>query len=162
MNQNELRELWKQEESVAHIHGWDFSHLDGRYGEEQDIPWNYDSLVRQYLKKDMKLLDYDTGGGEYLLSLGQHFGNTAATEGFAPNVRLCRETLIPLGIDLRECSDPSHIPFGDNTFDLVINRHGDFDPVELHRILKPGGMFITQQVGEQNDRDLSQLVLPEV
>ena len=162
MNQNELKERWKQEESIAHIHGWDFSHLDGRYGEEQDIPWNYDSLVRQYLKKDMKLLDYDTGGGEYLLSLGHPFGNTAATEGFAPNVQLCREKLIPLGIDLRECSDPSHIPFRDNAFDLVINRHGDFDPAELRRILKPGGMFITQQVGEQNDRDLVRMILPDV
>ena len=54
MNQNELKDRWKQEESIAHIHGWDFSHLDGRYGEEQDIPWNYDCLVRQYLKKELR------------------------------------------------------------------------------------------------------------
>ena len=28
----------KAEESIAHIHGWDFSHLDGRYTEEDDLP----------------------------------------------------------------------------------------------------------------------------
>ena len=31
-----LKEEWLKEESIAHIHihGWDFSHIDGRYEEE--------------------------------------------------------------------------------------------------------------------------------
>lgn len=161
MNQNELVRCWKNEESIAHIHGWDFSHIEGRYAEEESLPWDYDAIVREYLKPEMKLLDYDTGGGEYLLSLKHPYGNTAATEGYPPNVELCRETLIPLGIDLRECSDPADIPFEDNRFDMVINRHGDFVPEELRRILKPGGVFVTQQVGDENDRDLVRMVLPE-
>ena len=161
MNHQELKELWKQEEAIAHIHGWDFSHIADKYEEEHDIPWDYDSLVRQYLKKDMKLLDYDTGGGEFLLSLGHPYENTAATEGFPPNVKLCQEKLIPLGIDLKECSDPAKLPFGDSSFDLVINRHGDFCPDELYRVLKPGGLFITQQVGDRNDLDLVRMVFPD-
>lgn len=78
MNKEELREVWKQEESVAHIQGWDFSHIHGRYEEEQDLPWDYDALVRKYLKDNMQLMDYDTGGGEYLLSLNHPYQNTAA------------------------------------------------------------------------------------
>ena len=161
MNHQELKELWKQEEAIAHIHGWDFSHIADKYEEENDIPWDYDSLIRQYLKKDMKLLDYDTGGGEFLLSLGHPYENTAATEGFPPNVKLCQEKLIPLGIDLKECSDPARLPFDDSSFDLVINRHGDFCPEELRRVLKPGGLFITQQVGDRNDLDLVRMVFPD-
>ena len=161
MDNQKLKENWKQEESIAHIRGWDFSHIDGRCVEEQDIPWDYERLVRRYLKPDMQLLDCDTGGGEFLLSLGHPYGNTAATEGYPPNVALCREKLIPLGIDLKECSDAACLPFRDSTFDLVINRHGDFCPEELYRVLKPGGMFITQQVGDQNDRDLVRMVLPD-
>ena len=160
LNDQDLRERWKQEEDIAHIHGWDFSHLDGRYDEGEDIPWDYDAVVRSWLKPELKLMDYDTGGGEYLLSLGHPYANTAATEGYPPNVELCRRKLIPLGIDLRECSDAAHIPFDSESFDLVINRHGDLSPRELYRILKPGGMFITQQVGDENDRDLVQRVLP--
>ena len=43
----------------------------------------------------------------------------------------------------------------------IINRHGDFYPEEIKRLLKPGGMFITQQVGSDNDRELVKMVLPE-
>ena len=162
MNREELRAYWKSEEAAAHIRGWDFSYIDSRYEEEDSLPWDYDAVVRQYLKDDTKLLDYDTGGGEYLLSLHHPYHLTAATEGYPPNVQLCREKLLPLGIDLRECSDPSRIPFPDGSFDLFINRHGDFDPKEIRRLLKPGGIFVTQQVGGENDRDLVRLVLPEM
>jgi len=161
MNIDKLRDLWKQEEAVAHIHGWDFSHIDGRYEEEEDIPWDYDSIVRSYLRNDIKLLDYDTGGGEYLLTLKHPYDKTSATEGFPPNVELCKEKLIPLGIDLRECDDPSKIPFPDQSFDIMINRHGDFDPEEIYRLLRKDGIFITQQVGGENDRDLVKIVLPD-
>ena len=160
MNKEELRKKWLEEEKLTHIKGWDFSHIAGRYTEAEDLPGDYKSVIKEYLKPDMKLLDYDTGGGEFLLSLGHPYENTAATEGYLPNVRLCEERLLPLGIDLRECSDCSHIPFDGEAFDIVINRHGDFDPAEIKRILKPGGVFITQQVGEDNDRELIELVLP--
>ena len=61
---------------------------------------------------------------------------------------------------MRECADASHVPFEDNSFDIVINRHGDLDPPEIWRMLKAGGYFITQQVGSDNDRDLVDAVLP--
>lgn len=160
MTHDEWRTVWQSEEAVAHIKGWDFSHIHGRYEEDEHYPWNYESIIRSFLTDDMKLLDYDTGGGEFLLSLGHPYENTSATEGFPPNVALCREKLLPLGIDLRECADASHIPFGDGAFDIILNRHGDFDPPELKRLLKPGGLFITQQVGSENDRDLVETVLP--
>lgn len=161
MNEAELMILWKQEEAVAHIHGWDFSHIRDRYDEENDLPWDYESIVRQHLRGDLRILDYDTGGGEFLLSLGHPHRLTAATEGYAPNVELCRETLLPLGIDFRPCSDPAGIPFEDGQFDLILNRHGDFCPQELYRLLKKGGLFITEQVGGDNDRDLVEQVLPD-
>ncbi|MBO4297384.1 MAG: methyltransferase domain-containing protein [Clostridia bacterium] len=159
MNTTSLKRAWLADEAAAHIHGWDFSHLDGRC-EEGDLPWDYASVIREYLADGMRLLDCDTGGGEFLLSLGHPHEKTAATEGYPPNVALCRETLVPLGVDFRECSDASSIPFPDASFDMVINRHGDFDPREIHRLLKPGGLFVTQQVGSENDRDLVEMVLP--
>jgi SAM-dependent methyltransferase len=157
---NELRKEWEAEEKIAHIHGWDFSHIHDRYEEEDDLPWDYKKIIEEYLDPDMKLMDFDTGGGEFLLSLGHPYKNTAATEGFPPNVELCKETLLPLGIDFKPCDNESDIPFADSSFDIMINRHGSFAPKEIHRLLKEDGIFITQQVGGKNDRELVEMVLP--
>lgn len=159
MDTEALRAAWKREEEAAHVLGWDFSHIAGRCA-EADLPWSYEALVRENLRPEMRLLDYDTGGGEFLLTLGHPYANTAATEGYPPNVAVCRERLLPLGIDLRECRDAAHIPFEDGAFDRIINRHGDFAPREIYRLLRPDGLFITQQVGSENDRDLVKRVLP--
>ena len=160
MNVEELKEIWKKEEEMAHIHGWDFSHIHERYEAGDDLPWDYQKIIRQYLNNNLNILDYDTGGGEFLLSLDHPYSKTSATEGYKSNVDLCREKLLPLGINFKECNKPSEIPFDDETFDIIINRHGDFNALELHRLLKKDGLFITQQVGGDNDRDLVEMVLP--
>ena len=42
---SELRIEWEAEEKIAHIHGWDFSHIHDRYEEEEDLPWNYKQII---------------------------------------------------------------------------------------------------------------------
>ena len=158
MKTNELINRWKAEAEIAHIHGGDFAHIEGRYMEEDDLPWDYCEEILRYLKPEMRILDIDTGGGEFLLSLNHPNENTAATENYPPNVDLCQETLLPLGIDFRAADGKGVLPFEDASFDMVINRHGDFNPGEIHRVLKPSGLFITQQVGAENDRELVELL----
>lgn len=65
MNELKLREIWEKEEEAAHIHGWDFSHIHGRYDEENDLPWDYKKIIKSYLKDYFKLLDYDTGEANF-------------------------------------------------------------------------------------------------
>jgi SAM-dependent methyltransferase len=159
MNAAELMEGWKGEEAIAQIHGWDFSHIEGRYWENTDLPWDYRCVIEQYRTSDMKILDIDTGGGEFLLSLGHPCSLISATEGYAPNFELCQKRLIPLGIDLKEADAARALPFADESFDLVLNRHGDLNASEIYRVLKKGGFFVTQQVGAENDRELVELLL---
>lgn len=52
---------------------------------------------------------------------------------------------------MKQVFNDSQLPFEDNTFDIIINRHESFDINEVMRILKTNGIFITQQVGGKNN-----------
>jgi len=152
-----LKEFWLSEEKKS-FQGWDFSYIDTRKSHEP-LPWNYDKIVRQYIKTNSILLDMGTGGGEYLLTLNHPYCNTFVTEAYSLNFELCRRTLTPLGIDVRQVINDHYLPFENEMFDIIINRHEAFDINEIYRLLKPNGLFITQQVGGLNNKELSRLFL---
>src|SRR6266700_6183231 len=130
--------------------GWDFSSMrDTRLSIHPEPKWNYQESVRTALYDIDTLLDMDTGGGEMLSSFQPLPPHTYATEGYPPNLQLARQRLAPLGVTVCEGHDTRQLPFADNQFDLIINRHASYNPGELLRVLKPGQRFITQQVGSQ-------------
>ncbi|MEG2290033.1 MAG: class I SAM-dependent methyltransferase [Clostridium sp.] len=159
MNYDKLKELWKKEEEMS-FRGWDFSYLQSRW-EDESLPWDYNDILKKYLSSDYKLLDMDTGGGEFLLSLKHPYNKTAVTEMWEPNVKLCKEKLEPLGIEVKQVFEDVELPFEDNSFDMIINRHGSYDIAEVRRILKPNGVFITQQVGGKNNEVLSKALIKD-
>lgn len=159
MNYSKLKELCKKEEQAT-FKGWDFSHLDNRW-EREELPWSYEDILKKYLRPDLKLLDMGTGGGEFLLSLNHPYSNTAVTEMWSPNVEICRDKLEPLGIEVKQVFKDSELPFASNVFDIIINRHASFDIKEVQRILKPDGVFITQQVGGKNNEVLSKVLIKD-
>lgn len=157
MNIKNLKEKWLLEEKKD-FKGWDFSYLNGRL-EEEKLPWDYKNLICKYLNKDDTLLDMGTGGGEFLLLLQHPYTNTSVTESWEPNLKLCKETLKPLGITVKQVFNDNKLPFNDNTFDVVINRHEDYDMKEVKRVLKENGIFVTQQVGGKNNEELSKFLV---
>lgn len=136
--------------------GWDFSLLSatGRMT-ESPLPWSYASCALPYLWPASALLDMGTGGGEFLARLQPFPPRAVATEGFPPNVPVARARLAPLGVEVVEVGDDDRLPLPDASFDLVFNRHESYDPAEVARVLRPGGHFVTQQVGGRNDEDLN-------
>lgn len=154
MNKEELLKYLKSEEDKS-ISGWDFSYLDGRWDEE-NLPWSYKDIVLDYLKSDYKLLDMGTGGGEFLMTLNHPYDRTCVTEGYLPNYKICMTKLAPLGVKVYNYVGDDNLDLiDDNTFDIVINRHESYNESEVYRILKPNGVFITQQVGAYNNKALA-------
>ena len=149
---NLVSEALKQEFS-----GWDFKYVSERW-KESPLSWDYPQIVRDHIRPDIHMLDMDTGGGELLSSLQPLPHHTYATEGYPPNVPVARNKLEPLGVKVVQLYGNDPLPFENGLFDLVINRHGSFIATELHRVLKPGGIFITQQVGGQNNFELNELL----
>ena len=160
MTNDELIKKWEAEEAFA-FEGWDFSHLNGRW-DSPEPTWDYKEIIKSFLKDSDTLLDMGTGGGEFLLTLGHPYNKTFATEAYEPNFQLCLKKLSPLGITVKQTYTDENLnaddklPFENDFFDVIINRHESFDLEEVDRTLKQGGYFITQQVGNQSNRELMQ------
>ena len=141
--------------------GWDFSLMHDRWT-HQEPAWDYIALARARLTTATRMLDQDTGGGELLASLVPLPPYTFATESYPPNIPVARERLSPLGVHLVSEYRDEALPFGDDSLDLVLNRHGSYSAQELRRILRPGGIFLTQQVGGRDNLRLNKLLQDEV
>ena len=146
----------------APIRGWDFSWLEGR-AVETPPPWDLASLVQEAASDADRLLDIDTGGGEFLERVVPVRASVFATEGYAPNVAVAEERLRRIGarivhaasapdnVDQRGTNpseSSSALPFSSGSFDLVLDRHSSYWPSEVVRVLRNGGRFLTQQRGE--------------
>jgi SAM-dependent methyltransferase len=109
-------------------------------------PWDYMERARKLIADATSVLDMGTGGGERFGELLKAYvGRAVSTEEWHVNVPLAAEHLRPLGSSLVWCRSV-HLPFASGSFDLVLNRHEELDPVEVARVLRPGGRFLTQQV----------------
>ena len=155
---DDLRAVWTAEYEQPFA-GWDFSYLTKRRVmlRTRDT-WNYTQHVVATIAHARSLLDMDTGVGEFLAALPQRPPRTYATEGYGPNVSVARHRLGPLSVEVVEVQDVAHLPFADGQFDVVINRHGAYEPREVRRVLAAAGLFITQQVGSQTNRRLHELL----
>ncbi len=155
MNRDELIDTWLHEERQPFI-GWDFSYLNGRMTEGQ-VPWSYLDRAAKLMAQSSSVIDLETGGGEKLLSLRQHWPpKVVVTEDYLPNFELATQRLSPLGVNVVKApvSTIHPMPFADCEFDLVLNRHAAFNPSEVARVLAAGGTFLTQQVHGMSAWDL--------
>jgi len=140
--------IWKKEEKTP-FSGWDFSHLKNRMIEEKP-PWNYNLLAKRLVKKSTAVLDMGTGGGEIFSSFAPFPAHVVATEGYTPNYIIAKKRLESLNVKVIKFSNSltRKMPFKNEEFDLILNRHDAFNSNELFRILQNNGIFLTQQVGE--------------
>lgn len=135
------------EAASVSVTGWDFSWLEGR-ATEQRPSWGYQRLLGSRLAQAESALDIQTGGGEVLAGVAMLPPRMVATESWPPNVPKAAALLQPRGASVVADTDEPPLPFRDNAFDLVSSRH----PVtvwwvEIARVLRPGGGYLSQQVG---------------
>jgi SAM-dependent methyltransferase len=152
----ELLDDWIQAWSAPPL-GWDFSDVQGRMS-ESPTPWDFDSECVRAMGGASVLLDMGTGGGEQLLRLLDRAASSGAparvlaSEGWPPNVPVARAALAPRGVDVLEhdVGGGLPLPLPDASVDLVTNRHEAYGPGDVARVLRPGGVLLTQQVGSRN------------
>ena len=148
-------------QAAKNTEGWDFSYVSARRHEDSP-PWSWTDTVTTLLQGVHDMLDMDTGGGEVLIDIrrGAEYwpDRVWATEGYPPNLPVAVRNLSQLGINVVGFKTDSHLPFANDSFDLITNRHGDFHPPEIWRLLRPGGVFVTQQIQFGTVQDPNDLI----
>ena len=151
---DELLKSWIAEEERP-FSGWDFSSIRGKIL-HQPLSWDYIAEAKKLLSTATSVLDMGTGGGEILASLAPLPAHTVAVEAWDTNVVVAKERLAPLGVQVLYAANHQPMPLPSSTFDLVLNRHSWFDMKDVARVLRPGGIFLTQQVDGRNLDDLAE------
>lgn len=150
-------------ESVP-VAGWDFAWFSGRASEERP-PWRYSRILAERMPQAQVALDVQTGGGEVLAGIPHPPPRLVATESWPPNVQVAAANLRPLGARLVAAADPA-LPFRSGTFDLVVSRHPAISYAGypgwwagIARVLRPGGTFLGQMIGDGQQRELREALL---
>jgi SAM-dependent methyltransferase len=162
-----LAELIAEGDAVP-TEGWDFSWFDGRATEERPR-WGYSRLVAERIGQAEAALDLQTGGGEVLAEAlrtavhrtgGHGPAVLAATESWPPNLEIARRNLAPFGGVVAEVADDADLPFPPGSFGLVVSRHPtEVLWPEIARVLKPGGTYLSQQIGAGTNRELYEFMM---
>ena len=151
-----LEELRRITASVGERRGWDFSRVQH---DRDPVPWQYLDVVRRYLQSSDRALDIGTGGGERFLALAPHFGTGVGADADPNMIQVARENTPASLADKVSfkvmCAEALQFP--EALFDAVLNRHAPICVEEIVRVLRPGGIFITQQVGARNFQNICSL-----
>jgi SAM-dependent methyltransferase len=141
------------------VEGWDFSWFEGRATEERPR-WGYSGLVAGRMGSARAALDVQTGGGEVLARIPRPPPVLVATESWRPNVEVARRNLRRVGASVVEADDETSLPFRAESFDLVVSRHPtDVAWEEIARVLRPGGTYLSQQIGAGSNRELTDFMM---
>jgi hypothetical protein len=80
-----------------------------------------------------------------------------ATEEWSVNVPIAARHLKPLGADTVYCRS-TQLPYANESFNLVLNRHEDLWPLDVARVLKPGGGIVLTQQAWMIWKELSRFI----
>jgi SAM-dependent methyltransferase len=155
---DDFRALVAEGASVP-LDGWDFSWFEGRATEERP-PWGYARKMAQAMTGATAALDIQTGGGEVLATMARTPAVLVATESWPPNIERARRTLGPRGAWVVAVADDGGLPFSADAFDLIVSRHPVVtDWPEIARVLRPGGTYLSQQVGAGSVCELTDFMM---
>src|SRR5437879_4457894 len=117
-------------------------------------PWDYRHRAADLIGRASSVLDLGTGGGELFVDLCRgRRGRAVATEPWHVNAPIAKSRLAPLGVEVVGAHS-LHLPFRNDVFDLVLDRHEEMDPAEVGRVLARGGILLTQQVGRNDWKEV--------
>ncbi|RCW76845.1 class I SAM-dependent methyltransferase [Saliterribacillus persicus] len=142
-------------DKVGKTNGWDFSKIQSS---SEGVSWDFYEEVIKKCKKTDVLLDIGTGGGEKIIKIAPQLS-------FLIGIDLSK-SMLETALSNQEKSSASNIRFFQMSsddlkfptgfFDVASSCHAPFSSSEVSRVLKSGGLFLTQQVSEADKSNLKE------
>lgn len=141
--------------NVGKQNGWDFSKLKVKIeGNKLEL---FDEIVK-YCTLSQSLLDIGTGGGELLLTISKNIHHAIGIDLSPEMIVTAKKNAKQLNVTNVEFYEmsASDLHLLQQSFDIITCRQAPFDVGEINQVLKPNGLFITQQVSEHDKLNLKQ------
>lgn len=151
MTHYSIDEIKKLAVATAGWRGWDLLQSRTR---RAPVPWEFRAVVRELLTGKESVLDMGCGYGRDLAALADSFTRGIGVDISKERIDEARLSL-PMKLRMRvhfTRASAHAIPAPNGSFHAVINRHTALFPEEVDRVLAPGGVFVTQQVGSEDTR----------
>lgn len=140
------------------ISDWDFDMFD--IVTEELTNWDLYKILENETDKDSVILDLGTGGGEKVLQFfPKNVKEIIATDYSEGMINTAKKNL---EIDVRKnitfkVMDNLKLNFPKNYFDVVVARHTIIDPMQIHKILKKGGVLLVRGVDKYDCHELKRI-----
>ena len=140
--------------------GWDFKSM--KHSVEQDNPYFYYHKVVEYISPKTVMLDIGCGSGEKAV---KYFGlakKVVMLDNEIEMLKKSKENAEKLyGADCEkfcfvEGDGDAKLDFADESFDLVVSRHCGANMKEVYRVLKKGGVFISEDIDDCDCMDIKE------
>ncbi len=122
------------------VRGW---HWSGMRTRMDDLRWSYTDVLREHIGPRDRAIDVGTGGGEVFSAVARP--DDVVLDFKMEMLEVARENLPCHFVQ----GDQRALPFAARSFDVVADRHVGVDPREVIRLLRPGGRYVTQRVGDR-------------
>lgn len=142
-------------DKVGKINGWDFSKLNVI---SEGLKWDFYEEVTKRCKSSDILLDVGTGGGENLLRIASSLlflVGIDLSRGMIEMAHSNYKMSKVLNVRFSQMSS-DNLQFPSGFFDIISSCHAPFSSMEIARVIKNGGFFLTQQVCEADKLNLKE------
>lgn len=127
-------------------------------------PWDLQAEILNVINPDDNLLDIGCGTALKLLAIAASVRGSVV--GLEPDPDMRRRAVEHVSeaalsnVEIIEGSSEK-LPVDDDSFDVVTSIMAPFDANEIHRVLKPGGVALLEQPGEQDKTVLKACFPPD-
>jgi SAM-dependent methyltransferase len=122
--------------------------------QEEPLPWDLRLVTKKFLDGRQSLLDMFVSSADFINGFSDLPPRVAFVDRLPVDTPEQVWNVKDTHVHVKHSTGDCLLPFPDASFDIILNRNNKYEIGEICRVLAPGGVFLTQQIGGMNALDL--------